>query len=97
MRQNQASDVFRNYQIPPQFLDEVFLNTGQVHPHYEGVYQHFQESTKEQFKELNEHAKMSFFNQGITFSVYTDEAKGVERIFPFDLFPRIVPATEWAN
>ncbi|MFA1771449.1 circularly permuted type 2 ATP-grasp protein [Rufibacter glacialis] len=97
MRQTQTSDVFRNYQIPPQFLDEVFNAPGQVHPHYENVYRQFLEFSKEEFKELNEHAKMSFFNQGITFSVYSDKAKGVERIFPFDLFPRIIPATEWAR
>ncbi|MFD1757511.1 circularly permuted type 2 ATP-grasp protein [Rufibacter sediminis] len=96
-RQNQTSEVFRNYQIPPQFLDEVFRAPGAVHPHYETVLQHFLEFSKDEFKELNEHAKMSFFNQGITFSVYSDKAKGVERIFPFDLFPRIIPAAEWAR
>ena len=31
---------------------------------------------------------------GITFNVYGDTA-GTERIFPFDLIPRIVPAPEW--
>jgi uncharacterized circularly permuted ATP-grasp superfamily protein len=35
-----------------------------------------------------------FRNQGITFTVYND-ARGVEKIFPFDLVPRIVPANEW--
>ncbi|WP_181306895.1 circularly permuted type 2 ATP-grasp protein [Rufibacter sp. XAAS-G3-1] len=97
VRQNQTSEVFSNYQIPPTFLDEVFRAPGQVHPHYEAVYRQFLEFTKDEFKELNEHAKMSFFNQGITFSVYSDKAKGVERIFPFDLFPRIIPAAEWAK
>ena len=33
-------------------------------------------------------------NLGITFNVYGDAA-GVERILPFDLVPRIVPASEW--
>ncbi len=97
MRQNQSNGILGNYQIPPQFLDEVFMAPGQVHPHYQAVYQQFQEFSKEDFKELNEHAKMSFFNQGITFSVYSDKSKGVERIFPFDLFPRIIPAQEWAH
>ncbi|MBA9077201.1 circularly permuted type 2 ATP-grasp protein [Rufibacter quisquiliarum] len=97
LRQNQISDVFKNYQIPPHFLDEVFQNPGEAHPHYQAVFQQFLDFTKDEFKELNEHAKMSFFNQGITFSVYSEEAKGVERIFPFDLFPRIIPASEWAR
>ena len=39
-------------------------------------------------------ADVTFRNQGITFTVYKDAA-GVEKIFPFDLVPRIVPADEW--
>ena len=39
-------------------------------------------------------ADVTFRNQGITFTVYKDAA-GVEKIFPFDLVPRIVPAHEW--
>ena len=35
-----------------------------------------------------------FMNQGITFTVYSDNA-GIERIFPFDIIPRIITATEW--
>ncbi|MFC6998005.1 circularly permuted type 2 ATP-grasp protein [Rufibacter roseus] len=97
VRQNHISDIFKDYHTPPHFIDEVFQKSGEVHPYYEAVYRRFLEFSKDEFKELNEHAKMSFFNQGITFSVYSDEAKGVERIFPFDLFPRIIPAAEWAR
>lgn len=39
-------------------------------------------------------ADQSFFNQGITFTVYGND-KGTERIFPHDLLPRIITATEW--
>ncbi len=95
--QGQPNDVFGNYQIPPQFLDEVFSTPGKVNPQYESIYQQFTKYTKEDFRELNDHAKKSFFNQGITFSVYSDNAKGTERIFPFDLFPRIISAAEWAR
>lgn len=35
-----------------------------------------------------------FMNQGITFTVYSDD-EGIERIFPFDILPRIITATEW--
>jgi len=34
-------------------------------------------------------------NQGITYAVYSDSKQGTERIFPFDLFPRIIPTGEW--
>jgi len=35
-----------------------------------------------------------FMNQGITFTVYSDNA-GIERIFPFDIIPRIITGKEW--
>jgi uncharacterized circularly permuted ATP-grasp superfamily protein len=37
-----------------------------------------------------------FMNQGITFTVYGESA-GIERIFPFDIIPRIITATEWSE
>src|SRR5690606_22160223 len=40
-------------------------------------------------------ANSAFLNAGVTFSVYSDQ-KGAERIFPFDLLPRVVLANEWA-
>src|SRR5271157_268710 len=39
-------------------------------------------------------AETLLLQMGITFNVYGDSA-GTERIFPFDLIPRIVPAAEW--
>jgi len=41
-------------------------------------------------------ADLAFLRQGITFNVYGD-AQGTERIFPFDLVPRIIPAKEWEH
>jgi uncharacterized circularly permuted ATP-grasp superfamily protein len=39
-------------------------------------------------------AERAMLNMGITFSVYGDNA-GTEKILPFDLVPRVVPAAEW--
>lgn len=89
--------VFSDYQVSPDFLDEVYDHKGTGKAHYQLVLNKFLQYRAENFRELNEHAKLSFFNQGITFAVYSDKAKGVERIFPFDLFPRIIPAEEWAK
>ena len=41
-------------------------------------------------------AERDLLNLGITFTVYGDEA-GTERIFPFDILPRIVGAADWAT
>jgi uncharacterized circularly permuted ATP-grasp superfamily protein len=41
-------------------------------------------------------AEKAFMSMGITFNVYRDGA-GVERIFPFDIIPRIIDTQEWDN
>lgn len=46
------------------------------------------------FKELNETAKIAFLNQGVTYALYGKE-KSVEQIFPFDLIPRILTGDDW--
>jgi uncharacterized circularly permuted ATP-grasp superfamily protein len=47
-----------------------------------------------QFEERRKLADLSFLIQGITFTVYSD-GRGTERLFPFDLIPRILPRSEW--
>ena len=47
-----------------------------------------------------EEAEMIFRRVGITFAVYGDkdeDGAGTERLIPFDLIPRIIPAHEWAE
>lgn len=87
--------AFVNYKVQEQFIDEVFTPNGEIKPYYEKVLSQFTQYSVQDFKALNEYAKLTFFNQGITFAVYSDKSKGVERIFPFDLFPRVIPQTEW--
>jgi uncharacterized circularly permuted ATP-grasp superfamily protein len=41
-------------------------------------------------------ADAAFLKQGVTFTVYGDD-QGTERIFPFDLMPRIIPRKEWEH
>lgn len=87
--------TFNSYENNPRLHDEVFERNGKVREHYQKLLEEFKDFSHEDFKKLNEYAKLSFFNQGVTFAVYSDNLKGVERIFPFDLFPRIIPAKEW--
>jgi len=54
------------------------------------------EMTGEAFNEARSTADISFLYQGITFTVYSQQDQGIERIFPFDLIPRIIPGSEWS-
>jgi uncharacterized circularly permuted ATP-grasp superfamily protein len=79
---------------PGDFFDEMFVAEGQVRPHYAALYERFQHLDQEEFEQRRSAVDAAFLRQGITFTVYSDE-QGTERIFPFDLMPRIIPATEW--
>jgi uncharacterized circularly permuted ATP-grasp superfamily protein len=50
--------------------------------------------TAADFSRRRQAADAAFLYQGITFTVYGQD-QGIERIFPFDLVPRIIPAAEW--
>lgn len=86
--------IFSSYDKDPKFFDEIFDEKGNVKEVYQTLFDLYSGHSSQDFAKLNDKAKASFFNQGITFQVYTDqEAK--EKIFPFDLFPRIIDYKEW--
>src|SRR4029453_9059638 len=78
------------------FFDEMFEPSGEVRPHYRALFARLSDMTAETFEERRRQADASFLYQGITFTVYAEDA-GIERVFPFDLIPRIIPAAEWAH
>ncbi len=84
---------FANYQLDG-FFDEMFSAPGVARPHYQQLFERFQAMSHEEFQRKRALADASFLSQGITFTVYGDNA-GTERIFPFDLIPRVIPAKEW--
>jgi uncharacterized circularly permuted ATP-grasp superfamily protein len=79
---------------PGDFFDEMFVAPGQVRPHYTALLDRFSNLEQEEFEHRRTAVDAAFLRQGITFTVYSDE-QGTERIFPFDLMPRIIPASEW--
>jgi uncharacterized circularly permuted ATP-grasp superfamily protein len=78
------------------FFDEMIDVTGAARPHYRALYDRLAALTDDGLQERIRTANAFFQTQGIGFTVYGDQA-GTDRIFPFDLIPRIVPADEWAH
>ena len=76
------------------FYDEMFSAPGVPRPQYAKLYQKLVAMEPGQFEERRRLADLSFLIQGITFTVYSD-GRGTERLFPFDLIPRILPNSEW--
>src|SRR5215475_9444227 len=74
--------------------DEVFETGGRPRSHYSSLISILDSFTAEDVERRERLQKLALMNQGITFTVY-GEQEGLERIFPFDFVPRIIPASEW--
>src|SRR5437016_1211925 len=85
--------MFDNYQVNRLF-DEMLTEQGSPRAHYGGGVRRLNKLAPAAFERRRRMADVSCRNQGITFTVYNDQ-RGVEKIFPFDLVPRIIPANEW--
>ncbi len=85
---------FTNYQLDGAY-DEMFAANGAVRPQYQALYQRLLELPAVALQQRQQVADITFMNQGITFTVYGDD-EGTERIFPYDLLPRIITNAEWA-
>jgi uncharacterized circularly permuted ATP-grasp superfamily protein len=86
---------FGDYQ-PEGFFDEMFDRNRVVRPHYRKLLERMERLSPDALDQRRQMADTTFLNQGITFTVYSD-SQGTERIFPFDLVPRIIPASEWEH
>jgi uncharacterized circularly permuted ATP-grasp superfamily protein len=90
------SDLFASYEHA-RFYDEMFAAPGKPRPHYQRLFDRFARlDGMNELLERQRTADQTFINRGVTFTVYSDTT-GTEKIFPFDLLPRIVPAHEWAH
>lgn len=87
--------LFSGYTAGP-FYDEMFASEGRARSHYARLFEKLGGMATAQFEERRKLADLSFLLQGITFTVYSD-GRGTERLFPFDLIPRILPQSEWAH
>jgi uncharacterized circularly permuted ATP-grasp superfamily protein len=87
--------TFTNYDVG-DFYDEMFSAPGVVRPHYRSILERFNEMAEGEIERKQALATDTFLNQGVTFTVYSDN-QGTERIFPFDLIPRIIPRKEWEH
>jgi uncharacterized circularly permuted ATP-grasp superfamily protein len=77
-------------------FDEAFDATGAPRRHYRALIALLESFTQVDVDRRERLQKLSLIDQGVTFTVY-GEKEGVERIFPFDFVPRILPADEWSR
>lgn len=76
------------------FFDEAIDSAGHVRGHYEQLLSRLGSISTAALHRAAGQIDDQFLRQGITFTVYGDD-EGVERTFPMDLVPRIIPASDW--
>jgi uncharacterized circularly permuted ATP-grasp superfamily protein len=76
------------------FYDEMLAGPAQPRPAYRRLYERLNEIGTQELAHRHDRAMRMFRNHGITFAVYPDE-QGIEKVFPFDLIPRVIAARTW--
>ena len=81
----------------PGFFDEMYTDgESQVRDHYREFEHWLTEQAPDTVARKRMEADLLFRRVGITFAVYGNNA-GTERLIPFDIIPRIIPAKEWTQ
>jgi uncharacterized circularly permuted ATP-grasp superfamily protein len=88
-------EIFAGYALDSAY-DEMFDASGEARPDCRALFEELVAASLPQLRQRQTEADKAFLTQGITFTVYGDEA-GTERIFPYDLLPRIITAHEWGT
>jgi uncharacterized circularly permuted ATP-grasp superfamily protein len=93
LKNMQASELLNNYFVDDHTWDEMYSNRT-IREQYRGAVEFLQQLSTDELNKKEEQARRLFMSQGITFTVYSS-GEGIEKIFPFDIIPRIITATEW--
>ncbi|GAA4922256.1 circularly permuted type 2 ATP-grasp protein [Mucilaginibacter defluvii] len=89
------STYFNKYNPINGVWDEMYGENSSVRDHYRKVIDYISRESADDLNKKEDLAKRLFMSQGITFTVY-NSGEGIEKIFPFDIIPRIITAQEWA-
>jgi len=87
------SVIFSDYSNDSHVYDEMF-DVAHTRQPYAALFNYLNDIPQHELEKKEELAKKLFLSQGITFTVY-QSGEGIEKIFPFDLIPRIITAREW--
>lgn len=87
-------ELFKKYLHENNVWDEMYVKDHEVRASYKRLYSFLENISHTDLSSKEEMAKRLFMSQGITFTVYSS-GEGIEKIFPFDIIPRIITASEW--
>lgn len=81
---------------PGNFYDELFVTKGQPRPEAIPLIDRINSLAIAELQRRQQAAQIALFKMGVTFNVYSDN-EGAERIFPFDIIPRVLSSEDWAK
>ncbi len=90
-----STNLFGGYALGAAY-DEMFDTSLRPRPHYQSLHRRLQSITPEEFRRRKTMTDLSMLQDGVGFTVYRQE-EGIERVWPMDPVPRIIPAHEWAH
>jgi uncharacterized circularly permuted ATP-grasp superfamily protein len=91
----ETGGLFDGYNLGAAY-DEMFSAGLQPRPHYEALFRRLNSMAPDEFRRRKAMTDLSMLQDGVGFTVYRQE-EGIERVWPMDPVPRIIPADEWAH
>ncbi|MDY6921838.1 MAG: circularly permuted type 2 ATP-grasp protein [Pseudomonadota bacterium] len=82
---------------PGNFYDELIKSKGKPRKYAKNLAKYLADHSDEELETRKAVAELSIKEMGITFTVYTEEEGSIDRSWPFDILPRMIPKSEWAN
>ncbi len=74
---------------------EFYKDNFEPREHYRLLWEHIRRIGQAGLAQKSREAHLALITEGVTFTVYSEEDKGIERVLPFDVIPRLIPAAEW--
>ena len=81
---------------PADHFDELIAVPGRPRPAAGGLTQYLRALSDVDLADRKAAAELAIVEMGITFTVYS-EGQNIDRAWPFDIIPRVIPASEWAH
>jgi uncharacterized circularly permuted ATP-grasp superfamily protein len=82
-------------QLPRLPYHEFYLDDFEPRLHYRPLWEHVRHMGQSGLAVKAQELQLAMRTEGVTFAVYSETEQGIERVWPFDLIPRIIPPAEW--
>jgi len=86
---------WKEYQSPT--FDELMKGPNKPRPYARNIVEFFSSLSDEEITQFRDASNLAIKEMGITFTVYSEEEGSIDRVWPFDLVPRMIPQSEWSK